>query len=48
MKVMLNIVKKRKEEDEGREKKIVVDGSLLDIMDLQNRTVSFWKNRSKG
>lgn len=44
MKVMLNIKKKMKKE----KKKIVVDGSLIDIIDLQNLTAPFWKNRSKG
>ena len=37
MKVMLNIMKKMKKE----RKKIIVDGSLINIMDLQNLTVPF-------
>ena len=45
---MMNSMKKRKEEDEGRKKKLVVDGSLYDTIDLCDPTVLVLKNRSNG
>jgi hypothetical protein len=49
MKIMIKVQKEVREEDEEIErKKLVNNGALLDIMDIQNSIAIFFSIRSNG